>query len=120
MWTYSQSSGKLSRDGILIGVGYSGLGADKDQPADQDVRDQGPIPQGQWLIGVAYDDRVLGPLAMRLTPGPGTNTFGRSEFFLHGDSLTSPGNASRGCIVLDRNVREAIASWGDTDLTVTA
>lgn len=118
MWTYSQSSGKLSRDGILIGAGYSGLGPDKDDPATENVHNQGPIPRGIWAIGEAHADPELGPCVMALTPVLETETFGRSGFFIHGDSLAHPGSASHGCIVLDRNVRNAIASWGDHALTV--
>jgi hypothetical protein len=120
MWQYSQSTGKIFRDGILIGLGYSGLGADKDQPADEDVVDQGPIPRGEYTTGPAQDDPKLGPCVMALTPNAGNEMFGRSGFFLHGDSASHPGKASHGCIVMDRNVRDVISSWGDTALTVVA
>jgi Protein of unknown function (DUF2778) len=118
MWTYSQSTGEMEHDGVLVGTGYSGLGLDKDQPDDQDVVGMGPIPEGQWIIGNAATSPTLGPLAMPLFPDGGTETFGRSQFFIHGDSLEHPGQASHGCIVLDHNTRQAIIDSGDKALTV--
>jgi hypothetical protein len=96
MWTYSQSSGALSRNGQLLATGYSGLGLDKDVPADQAVVGEGPIPEGLWTIGPAENHPQLGPHVMPLLPKPGTETFGRSGFFIHGDSLAHPGQASHG------------------------
>jgi hypothetical protein len=120
MWTYSQSTGRLSRDGVRCGIGYSGLGGDKDNPVDQTVIGQGPIPAGAWKIGTPHADAQLGPHVMSLTAEPGTDTFGRSAFFVHGDSLAHPGQASHGCLILSLPLREAISSSGDTCLTVVA
>jgi hypothetical protein len=120
MWTYSQSTGELSHDGELVGIGYSGLGLDKDQPDDEGVIGQGPIPQGEWIIGTPGDSPTLGPLAIPLWPQVGTETFGRSGFFIHGDSLEHAGQASHGCIVMDHDVRQAIVDSGDTALAITA
>jgi hypothetical protein len=120
MWTYRQSTGLLSRDGVKCGIGYSGLGGGKDQPADQDARGEGPIPAGAWTIGPPHADPQLGPHVMALTAAAGTETFGRSAFFIHGDSLAHPGQASHGCIVLSFSMREQISASGDNDLTVTA
>ncbi|MGF6922638.1 hypothetical protein OKW41_007926 [Paraburkholderia sp. UCT70] len=56
---------------------------------------------------------------MPLTPNPGTHTFGRDTFFMHGDSKSHPGSASNGCIVIvDRAVRERVWSSGDRQLRV--
>jgi hypothetical protein len=44
--------------------------------------------------------------------------FGRSGFLIHGDSIIRPGTASRGCIILAREIREQIAASGDADLEV--
>jgi Protein of unknown function (DUF2778) len=120
MWQYSQSSGALLHDSVPFAVGYSGLGLDKDEPDDEGVVGMGPIPQGQWMIGPPADSPTLGPHVMPLLPAVGTDALGRSGFFIHGDSLTHPGQASHGCIVLDRTAREAISASGDTTLTVTA
>lgn len=120
MWTYSQSTGELFLDDVHVGTGYSGLGIDKDDPEAQDEAGIGPIPQGRWIIGKAGNSATLGPLAIPLWPAAGTETFGRSSFFMHGDSLEHPGQASHGCIVLDHATREAIIASGDQALTVTA
>ena len=34
-WTYSQSSGQLKHNGILIATGYAGRGTDKNNPQSQ-------------------------------------------------------------------------------------
>ena len=120
MWNYSQSTGELEHDGVEVAIGYSGLGLDKDQPDDQGVVGMGPIPQGEWIIGPAAESRTLGPVVMALWPAAGTDALGRSEFFIHGDSLEHPGQASHGCIVLDHDARVAISESGDTALTVRA
>jgi len=120
MWTYQQSTGRLSRDGVRSGIGYSGLGGDKNAPADQSMTGLGPIPAGAWTIGPPHADPVLGPHVMALTPAEGTDTFGRSAFFIHGDSLLHPGQGSHGCICLSLPLRTEISSSGDNDLTVVA
>lgn len=120
MWTFSQSTGELAREGKVFGTGYAGLGEDKNVPADQAVVGKGPIPQGQWTIGPAKNNSTLGQHVMELEPKPGTETFGRSGFYIHGDSLQHPGQASHGCIVLAYALREQISFSADIDLTVTA
>ncbi len=117
MWTYSQSSGTLSRDGVTLGRGYSGAGPGKNNPALEKFHNVGPIPKGAWKIGSPVDNS-LGASVMPLTPAAGTETYGRSGFWIHGDSKSHPGLASHGCIVLNFNVREEIAAFGDPDLTV--
>lgn len=44
---------------------------------------------------------------------------GRSGFLIHGDSIAHTGQASHGCIILPRSVREQIAASGDDELEVT-
>lgn len=53
-----------------------------------------------------------------LPPEPGTQTFGRTAFRIHGDSISNPGTASEGCIILPPNIRIMIIQSGDTDLKV--
>ena len=119
MWRFCQSTGELSQDGTLIATGYSGYGDGRDNPADQDTANVGPIPAGSYLIGPVFDSEAHGPVVMRLTPQPGTNIFGRSGFLIHGDSIFSPGTASHGCIVVPRLARLAIANSHDVNLVVT-
>jgi len=118
MWQYSISTGEMT-DGEQTFTGYSGRGEYKNIPADDGVRDSGPVPVGLWYIGTPIDDIRLGPCVMRLTPDAKTDTFGRSGFYIHGDSIKNPGNGSSGCIVLPRNAREAIARSVDKSLMVT-
>jgi len=89
----------------LIAKGYSGRGIGRNNPAQQSVQAVGPIPVGDWKIHPAVDHPRLGPLSLRLSPcDPNSTT--RTGFYIHGDS--PDGDASTGCIVLQRGVREAI------------
>lgn len=119
-WTYYQASGKLSHDGADIALGYSGAGEGKNNPADQEIHNVGPIPRGSYTINAPQDTVTHGPYVMPLTPDPENEMFGRSGFLIHGDSVVHPGTASEGCIILPRNIRERIWASGDTALTVTA
>lgn len=120
MWIWRQASGDLERDGAVLRSGYSGNGPGKNNPAMQAVRDVGPIPQGEYRIGAAFDSLAMGPVVLPLYPVEPVKAFGRSGFFIHGDSIEHPGEASLGCIILPRDAREAIAASKDAQLTVTA
>jgi hypothetical protein len=118
-WSYKQSDGALTLDGILQDEGYSGSGDGRNNPAMQDVVGVGPIPQGQYIIGDAYDDiGGLGPCVMHLDPYPATNTFGRSLFRIHGNNAAN--DASHGCVILGPATRHLIAASDDRTLVVTA
>jgi hypothetical protein len=117
MWTYAQRTGALSRDGEYEGTGYSGTGEGRNNPSLQCEPDIGPIPQGVYRIGPAYDHPHLGPCVMTLEPAAGTNTFGRSLFRIHGDNVRH--DASHGCIVFGPGTRRLISASGDRGLTVT-
>jgi len=123
-WTYHISTGDLTR---YVATGYSGWddgdgiaepGEGKNDPAAQDERGIGPIPAGRYSISPLFTHPTAGPYTMRLTALPGTETFGRSGFLIHGDSLRRPGTASHGCIILPRAVRIEIANSGLTELEV--
>ena len=122
MWTYRQSTGQLiDALGEVIGSGYSGaFGPGKNNPAMQNVPDVGPIPQGLWIIGAPYTDPHKGPMVMTLTPDETTDTFARSGFLMHGDSIDAPGHASEGCIIMPHDVRVAVSLSPDKLLNVTA
>ncbi len=117
-WTYSQSTGHLTHNGASVGTGYSGHGAGRNNPADEKVKNVGPIPKGEYTIGSAYTDSVRGPVVMRLTPSGGQDMFGRDGFLIHGDNSKHDGSASEGCIVLDRSIRDEISKSSDRKLTV--
>lgn len=116
-WRYSQRTGELTRNGQEAGVGYSGRGNGRNNPLMENAQNIGPIPRGRYRIGTAYIHRTKGPVTMSLTP-LGHTAHGRTHFLIHGDSVAHPGNASEGCIVLSRPVREAIANSGDREIEV--
>jgi Protein of unknown function (DUF2778) len=124
MWTYVQKTGELLRDGNHRAFGYSGYNdpangqLGKNNPALQNMHDVGPIPVGQYDIGSPTDTVTHGPFVLPLTPHPTNQMFGRSGFLIHGDSVVEPGTASRGCIIMSRQVRNDIAASGDTLLQV--
>ena len=119
-WVYEQTSGKLSQNGEVVGVGYSGIADGLDNPAEQNIADIGPIPVGTYDIGPAFTHPQCGPVAMRLTPQVGTNTFGRDGFLIHGDNTDMNHTASHGCVILPRIVRAAIDASDDRVFEVVA
>jgi Protein of unknown function (DUF2778) len=119
MYTYSQSTGQFLDDGQLMTCGYSGCGEGENNPAMQDVKNVGPIPVGQYkMVALIFHDDRLGPRVIRLEPYPGNKMFDRDGFYIHGDSIENPGNASDGCIVLGRAIRNHIFMGRCRELTV--
>lgn len=120
MWRYVQATGELLLDGEHAGAGYSGFGAGRNNPSAQTLSNIGPLPEGFYAIGEPTDlnGGAHGPFVLPLTPEPDTQTFGRSGFLIHGDSIGHPGTASHGCIILARVLRERIAASGDAVLYV--
>lgn len=128
MWIWDQSAGKLYRDRTeastgrekryFVAKGYSGRDYGKNNPNAAHIRGLGPIPMGVWQIGAPYNSKNVGPYALVLEPIDVVNLHGRSAFRIHGDSIKNPGTASRGCIILPRNIRELIWTSKDHKLTV--
>jgi len=116
-WTYSQR-GTLSKDGSFVSGGYSGIGDGLNNHADEGVANVGPIPLGKYSIGSAFTHPECGPLTMRLTPMPGTETYGRDGFCIHGDTQSMNHTASHGCVILQHDVRVTIDSSDDKTLEV--
>jgi len=116
-WSYSQSTGQLTYNSAPAGEGYSGTGAGRNNPDMQSVPNVGPIPMGAYTIGDAHDTATHGPRVLRLTPVPGTNTYHRDGFLIHGDNRRH--DASQGCIILNRAIRDRIGVSNDRTLTVT-
>ena len=114
-WRYSQSTGALTHNGQSAGAGYSGTGAGRNNAAMEGVRNVGPIPQGRYAVSQAYDTRTHGPHVMRLTP-QGHTALGRSGFLIHGDNPRH--DASEGCIILNRSMRDQISRSGDPVIEV--
>lgn len=125
MWVYVQSSGELFRifnivpiKLNLISKGYSGNGQGMNNPKMENIPFVGPCPSGLFAVGQPFDSSEHGPFCLTLTPDPKTNMYGRSGMLAHGDSREAPGCASKGCIILQRIIRELIWQSGDHDLQV--
>lgn len=115
-YVYEQSTGKLfSPQGQLLAEGYSGKGIAKNDPGEQDIPNNGPIPQGYYTIGKPQDTMAHGPQVLPLTPNASNEMYGRSGFLIHGDSVKDPGTASEGCIIMPRSARDAIAAYLHAD-----
>jgi len=121
-WEYDRATGDFTyindQTGARtpIGSGYSGTGPGRNNPAMSSVQDVGPIPPGFYQIGNAINSPTTGPNTLPLTPMPGTNTFGRFGFLIHGNNATN--NASTGCIILGPDIRRRINESGDRKLEV--
>ena len=126
-WIYDQKTGLLSHvspDGNvdLVGVGYSGFGKWHNDPTMQGVKNEGPIPQGGWHIGpqelvVTSANHALRG-ALPLSPLPGTNTFGRTGFLIHGDNQYQNLTASQGCVIMGSGMRDEVGQSPDRTLMV--
>jgi Protein of unknown function (DUF2778) len=105
---------------MVVGQGYSGHGEGLNNLALCNDLGVGPLPTGTYSIGPPADNPHVGLFAMRLTPDPSNEMFGRSGFFIHGDNPQLNHTASDGCIILANPIRRDIANSGDTTLIVTA
>jgi hypothetical protein len=116
---YEQLTGKLLNAGdAVIGIGYSGSPAGKNDPSKEGVESVGPIPCGNYTVkGPPFDSPKHGPYVLHLVPDDDTRAFitslGRDPdtFLMHGDKVGAPGTASEGCVIMSRGVRESV--WGD-------
>lgn len=116
MWTYRQSTGEFSS----LAIGYSGNGEGRNNPVMESVPNEGPIPRGVYEISnLTLDHPKLGHYVLELVPFSDNDMFGRSGFFIHGDSREHPGLASDGCIVLPLFARETVWESNDHLLEVT-
>ena len=125
MWVYAQSSGELFRifnvvpiKLNLISRGYSGNGQGMNNYKMENIVNVGPLPAGFYVVGDRFDSPEHGPDCLPLMPDPKNNMYGRSGFLIHGDSVTNPGCASRGCVILQKIIRDLIVQTLDKDLQV--
>jgi len=120
-WIYDQSTGDLTHDDEFVGTGYSGAGRKpaegRNNPAMEGVKKKGPIPAGEWRIGAPRDSAHTGPFSIDLSP-VNHDAHGRSAFMIHGNNKAD--NASEGCIIMARGIRETIVASKDTKLVVVA
>ena len=110
---YDQRSGEFTicevEDGgldrvLYQTVGYAGRDRGRNNPSFEAVRNIGPLPRGDYSVRLEPHRKFRAP-AFRLHPVSGTVMHGRSGFWIHGDSLIQPGNASHGCIILSAAAR---------------
>src|SRR5262245_2399306 len=108
-YIYVQSTGKLTLNDELLGVGHSGRGATKNDHAKQAEKD-GPIPLGSYLLAGFRDDPIVGGKVMALLPVAGGDYFGRfpaEAFAIIAESDRPPS----GCfIILPRAVLEKLST----------
>jgi hypothetical protein len=117
-WHYNQRTGVLTHNGRVVGSGYSGAPTGYNNPQMETIPNVGPIPRGRYRIGAPRNTGTHGPHAMDLAP-IGHNARGRTAFLIHGERRTGPpGNASTGCVILERQIREQISTSGDHELVV--
>jgi len=120
-WTFEQSTGKFyDADMNLVSTGYAGGNCGKNpegvnNPDMQNTPLIGPLPQGTYTLGEPVPQSKLGVFAIPLIPDPSNNMYGRSDFYLHGDTTPS-GNASEGCIIQPRTTRDKV--WESDDHTI--
>ena len=124
-WIYEQTTGKLfTPTGIYAATGYAGGNCGKNpegknNPDMQNVKSIGPLPCGLYRMGEVIQQSHLGPFAIPLFPDPNNEMFGRGSFYVHGDT-NPPGNASEGCIIQARVIREKMYSSDDKQIQVVA
>jgi hypothetical protein len=111
--TVTLSSGK-----VLSRSTWSGHGSAHNDPAREQQKGIGPLPAGDYDLGpLQAHHGHLGPDVMALTARPGTQTYGRGDFFWHGDHPNDTDwSASDGCMISDHAVR--IAANQETDRVV--
>ncbi|HEV7922068.1 MAG TPA: RHS repeat-associated core domain-containing protein [Thermoanaerobaculia bacterium] len=120
----------IDDDGRIVKSCAASSGVPGSKQADQSTKDYGPLPEGTYTL---YPKEFSGGLrALVRTPGwgwwraplhpnKGTKTYGRDNFFLHGDTRPQPG--SHGCIDVadcDRWARDWATEKPNDPITVFA
>ena len=118
MWVYEIRTGRMYKDGsaVVVGIGWAGQGAGKNNPDMQGVENIGPLPVGFYTFTEPYDNPKTGPYTMNLIPDPKNNMLGRKDFRIHGAAFVNPELSSEGCIIQPRSVRSMLWNSGDHGL----
>lgn len=121
---YIQDSGELDQinaDGFIIhrGVGFAGNDSRPgvndghihgfNNPAAQSIHNIGPLPCGWYTASEPFHHATLGEFTFKLIPDAENEMFGRSAFYMHGESSKDPLNSSEGCIVMPYETRVNVA-----------
>lgn len=104
-YVYNVRTGQLTLDNQVVGVGFSGTAAARNNPALQNQAKTGPIPVGEWRIAVRINDFQTGEPILHLHPLMNPPVRFGETFTIHAD--TSP-TAGQSGIAMPRNVRDAI------------
>lgn len=91
--------------------GHSGRDRGRDNPDFDHVKSVGPLPRGFYRIVLCAHPKFRRP-AFRLDPFQGNIMHGRSDFWLHG------GTVSHGCIILRFVNRDAVEYYKPSTLEV--
>lgn len=119
-WTYQISTGALLKNGIQIGIGYSGNGPGLNNVTEESHIGVGPIPEGKYIIGTFVTLPHLGPCVAPLLPASTNSMYGRSGFYIHGDNAELNHSGSDGCIILSLPLREQIRDSGKHQLLIVS
>lgn len=112
-WKFVIKTGTLfDPSGKKVWSGYAGGNCGKNpegknNPDMCNVKNVGPLPPGWYTFGTPVLQSHLGPFAIPLIPDASNDMMGRGDFYCHGDTTPS-GNASEGCIIMPRFVRNAM------------
>lgn len=119
-WVYDVRKRSFTWNGkYQFSARYAGAEGYKDNPDFECLKDKGPLPRGKYTIaGQPFKHPNVGPYTLRLRPYATNNMCERDGFLIHGDSIRRPGNASNGCVILDRGFRKIIYESGDRELVV--
>jgi RHS repeat-associated protein len=130
IWGFQGAEGQTQRvlywpgEGVAgngDGHGYSGWGPGRNNPNAEKAENVGPIPVGTYTVSGQYEAFTTESgstvsNALRLTGWPDTWSNSRNHFWIHGGGL----NASHGCVILPKNIRDKIRDAGGGVLHVFA
>jgi len=125
MWQFEITTGKMHEpSGAVVDIGYAGGNQGRNpegvnNPADESLKDIGPLPEGTYTFGEPVEHSKLGPFAIPLIPDPSNDMHGRGDFYCHGDTASLDHSASEGCIIMSRKTRDAMWSSDDHTIQVT-
>lgn len=126
MWTFEITTGKwYDPSGAYVSTGYTGGNCGKNlegvnNPADEGLKNIGPLPEGLYTFGTPVDHSQLGAFAIPLIPDPANDMKGRGDFYVHGDLAGAYHAASEGCIIQPPTTRHAAWDSPDHRLQVVA
>jgi len=95
-YVYNQRTGQLTLDNQVIGTGFSGTGAAKNNPALQKQKKIGPIPVGEWRVAGRRNDANTAEPILELQFFNGIKIAGRmpsEAFTIHSDNAPNAGES---------------------------